>query len=152
MYGSKSLPQRFTCSATLCTIFLFCKGCLCCGTYAVKRMHCFCYCNEHRRNKQLETARTVSQQVSVSADSTVNMAFEMHSNASRCLTQPCLTANCDACILPSSADWCVLGNVYLRSDVHVMTWTSNFDTCPWPRSPLCTQRFRGCRRSESSLR
>ena len=25
---------------------------------------------------------------------TVNMAFEMHVNASRCLTQPCLTAYC----------------------------------------------------------
>jgi len=55
---------------------------------------------------------------------TVNIASEMHSNASRSLTQPLLDCMLylthylyDPGTLPSSANQCILGNVYLRSNL-----------------------------------
>ncbi len=55
---------------------------------------------------------------------TVNIASEMHSNASRSLTQPLLDCMLyltqylyDPGNLPSSANKCILGNVYLRSNL-----------------------------------
>jgi len=54
---------------------------------------------------------------------TVNIASEMHCSALRSLTQPCMTAYC-IChniygpgISPGSANQCILGDVYLRSNL-----------------------------------
>ena len=53
----------------------------------------------------------------------VNVASEKHFHSWRNVTQPCLMKQCIWCnlcdpgILPSSANKCVLGNVYLRSNV-----------------------------------
>jgi len=53
----------------------------------------------------------------------VKIVSEMHFNALRSLTQPCMTACCiyhntyDPGISPGSANQCILGDVYLRSNL-----------------------------------
>ncbi len=50
---------------------------------------------------------------------TVNIGSDMHSNAFQCIAQPNTTLHgChNMSMVPGSADQCILGTVYLRSDL-----------------------------------
>ena len=85
----------------------------------------------------------VSQQTQVTHHKpccSVNITSEMHFNACQCIVQPntallgcilCLTQYLyDPGILPGSTDRCILGNVYLRSDL--------------PIKPCCSRVYHLC--------
>jgi len=77
-----------------------------------------------RPNSQRQPLRLFSQQLSTSAFlHDCKYSLPMHFNASRSLTQPLLDCMLyltqypyDPGTLPSSANQCILGNVYLRSN------------------------------------
>jgi len=96
-------------------------------------------------------AVSAAVQSAVLLSMTLNIASEMHFNASRSLTQPCLTACCICCnyrnigkyvyfynpgILLISANYFILGNVNLRSNLswipavhqHSCTGAADFET------------------------
>ena len=56
---------------------------------------------------------------------TVNIACEMLVSTFQCIAQPnttmldCIMYLCDPDILPGSAYQCILGNMYLRSDLSI---------------------------------